>query len=998
MISVIIPVFNMWDLTRKCLRSLAATAPPDDLEVLVVDNASTDHTERFCQKLGTSLFGGRFRLLRQEKNMNFAPACNIGARHAQGGILFFLNNDTILTENWLPPLLRRLQTDASIGGVGPLLLYPGIGKYPDRVQHLGITVTPKLNVRHLYEGFPAGHPVVRRRRFFQAVTGAAFMTPHAVFDELGGFDEEFINGFEDVELCIRGGQKGYRFTCEPESVVYHLASQTPGRNDHLEHNLRLFGEKIAPHIYPDQHSFAEQDGFVTGFSPWLRFEARLPGKHESALDKILERNLPDLDAIEKLVENNPLWIRGHLWLAEKKLEQGKAEDALSLMRILTKSSRDLEHSFRLMRYAKICKDDKAFEAEFLFLVRSINPFERYLSYANELKKWLLGMGLQKFAGKIDLWLTTSDHFYKTHYIELLRKLQEIGFFSHSAYGRSYLGWVELREKPDIEEYKKQYVPSGAFPSISVLMTVYDPEPKYLEAALESVLDQIYPHWELCIADDASTNPQVHDLLRAYSEKDKRIRVVFREKNEHISAASNTALEYARYPWIALMGHDDTLADTALARVADAFAAHPDALLFYSDEDKIDGSGSRIEPYFKGSFDPDLLLCQNFVNHLGVYRTERMRSIGGFRQGFEGSQDYDLVLRYSAGMRNEAAVHIPHVLYHWRMHAGSTSAAVLSKPYAVQARRMAIAEHIRHAGRRCLLEDAENPKWHTVRWVEENMRASCLIVLLCGNDRHPAALGNGRHPAALIDALRSEGAGMELEIAVLPLASPEAAPAAEARGREKNGLDAVTTERWPSLCNLAVSASNAEIIGFLDGRLLPARDKWLSQVVAECRHEEIGAVGGAILDGDILLSAGYAPDENGCLFPFCSGTRKRYFAATLFGQLVLTRRVQAVGIENMFCRRAVWQKLGGLDPASGEWADADFCLRAARYGHSSLYTPYMRFAYAQGSGARHPRPLTDKDSRVDGELFRQRWGSELKDSGFRNMNCKKSAKNAWTLLC
>ena len=229
--------------------------------------------------------------------------------------------------------------------------------------------------------------------------------------------------------------------------------------------------------------------------------------------------------------------------------------------------------------------------------------------------------------------------------------------------------------------------------IAVLMPVFNPKPEWLQAAIASVQAQLYPHWQLCIADDCSTDPRIRPLLEQAMAADPRIRVVFRERNGHICASSNSALELVQAPWLALLDHDDLLPDDALIWVAHAIQCHPDARLFYSDEDKILPDGTRFDPYFKGDWNPLLMEAQNTFSHLGVYCADLVRSLGGFREGFEGSQDHDLVLRCSEKLQRDQVVHIPRVLYHWRVHPDSTAGGAQAKPYTVQAAERAIEEHL-----------------------------------------------------------------------------------------------------------------------------------------------------------------------------------------------------------------------------------------------------------------------------------------------------------------
>ena len=224
--------------------------------------------------------------------------------------------------------------------------------------------------------------------------------------------------------------------------------------------------------------------------------------------------------------------------------------------------------------------------------------------------------------------------------------------------------------------------------VSVLLPTFNTPELWLRSCLNSVLAQSYPHWELCVADDASTEPQVRAVLEEYAGRDPRIRSVWRERNGHISAASNSALATARGDYVALLDHDDELHPAALATIVEALQCHPQWQFVYSDEDKIDADGQRYDPYFKPDWNPDLLCGQNCVSHLGVYSRSLMNAVGGFREGLEGSQDWDLALRCSERLQPEQIGHVPAVLYHWRAIAGSTAQGVDQKGYAHDAGRRA----------------------------------------------------------------------------------------------------------------------------------------------------------------------------------------------------------------------------------------------------------------------------------------------------------------------
>lgn len=330
-LSIVIPVCNKWELTRQCLVSLAATLSEDDFEVFVVDNASTDDTASACEPTGRALFGERFQVLRQESNRNFAAACNIGARAARGDRLFFLNNDTVALEGWRNPLesaLNELGQNACPGAVGPLLLYPSAFGFRDRVQHLGIHFDPDLKVGHAHEYIAADHPLARKRRRFQAITAAALLMPRSLFERVDGFYEGFINGFEDVDLCLRLGALGYRFAVEPQSRFYHLCGQTPGRGSHDAANAALLTSRCKTLVTPDSHSLLKADGYRLRLSAWLTFETVLSEARTFALSRLLRGG--DEASLRAAIADEPYWREGYAGLADALESRGGYDEAFQL--------------------------------------------------------------------------------------------------------------------------------------------------------------------------------------------------------------------------------------------------------------------------------------------------------------------------------------------------------------------------------------------------------------------------------------------------------------------------------------------------------------------------------------------------------------------------------------------------------------------------------------------------------------------------------------------
>jgi len=349
-VSIIIPVCNKWDLTAPCLESLARYTPHQS-EVIVVDNGSTDMTPEACPALGKSLFGESFLYVRQDENRNFAPACNIGARTASRNLLFFLNNDTLLTENWLPPLLAVLEAEPYPAAVGPLLLYPNFAGKQDRIQHLGIVFEPRFYPSHLYEGFPANHPACKKRRRYQALTGAALLIPKTRFMEAGLFDERFINGGEDIALGLRLSSTGHILTCVPDSKIYHLASQTPGVHTHTANNAKLLKENYLQHIVPDLHFSAAKDGYQLALTPGLKVYLELPQRRRELFAKQIAR-AASTEELETLLEREPLYHDAYPQLASLYEKKGNIRAAVDALFLAIKLRPHPETAHALTRLAK----------------------------------------------------------------------------------------------------------------------------------------------------------------------------------------------------------------------------------------------------------------------------------------------------------------------------------------------------------------------------------------------------------------------------------------------------------------------------------------------------------------------------------------------------------------------------------------------------------------------------------------------------------------------
>ncbi len=304
-LSIIIPTFNNWSLTRQALTSLAKHTAGRFFEVLLVDNNSTDETRQEAPLLGRQLFKDAFSFFPQQSNINFGPACNLGAHHARGTFLFFLNNDVELTANWWPPLLQEAQQSRRLGALSPLLLYPG----SHTVQHAGIAFDPTLAPVHLYADFPADHPAVLRKKNIQALSAAALCIPRTTFLSIGGFFPGYRNGYEDLDLCAQLQRQNLELRVVTQSRIIHFESASSGRFDAETHNARLLGERCFGIFFPDLHRHGMTDGFTPSLTQWASFTLKDDTPEASSSD--------DLFA---LLEAHPLSGRVHDSIIDRYIE------------------------------------------------------------------------------------------------------------------------------------------------------------------------------------------------------------------------------------------------------------------------------------------------------------------------------------------------------------------------------------------------------------------------------------------------------------------------------------------------------------------------------------------------------------------------------------------------------------------------------------------------------------------------------------------------------
>jgi glycosyltransferase involved in cell wall biosynthesis len=521
------------------------------------------------------------------------------------------------------------------------------------------------------------------------------------------------------------------------------------------------------------------------------------------------------------------------------------------------------------------------------------------------------------------------------------------------------------------------------PLISIILPVYNPDLRHLEAAIDSVRQQIYEHWELCLADDASTDPEVRPFLEKCAAPDSRIKLTFRDRNGHISACSNSALELATGEWCALLDHDDAFAENALAFVALEIESHPNAGLIYSDEDKIDEGGTRSNPFFKPDWNPELFLGQNYINHLGCYRADLLRQIGGFREGFEGSQDYDLALRCVERLRPEQVRHIPRLLYHWRMIGGSLAAIPDAKPYAKEAARRAIAEFGKRTGLQgTVVPCPENAESH--RFIHALPQPAPMVSIIIPTRDRVELLKR------CVESIRSRTEYAPLEIIIIDNGSVEPATLDFLRAIEQEKVGVIfegSPFNYSRLNNRAAADARGDVLVFLNNDTEIDDAGWLTEMTSHAARAEVGAVGarlwypdGTLQHGGVILGLGGVA---GHAFPHIPRGHPGYF-----NRAMLQQNCSAVTGACMAVRKTVFEELGGFDEENlgVTFNDIDFCLRLTQRGYRVVWTPYANLIHHESASRGHQRTQEEQREFERAVAYMQQtWGAQLLRDPFYNPN-------------
>ena len=510
-----------------------------------------------------------------------------------------------------------------------------------------------------------------------------------------------------------------------------------------------------------------------------------------------------------------------------------------------------------------------------------------------------------------------------------------------------------------------------WPYISVLMPVYNTKPQVLQHAIESVLSQTYFKWQLCIVDDGSTDQAVIDVLKKYSRKSLRIKVLLKNKNEGICTTLNQAARMARGNYIGVLDHDDELAPETLFEYSRLIVKHPDADCIYCDEDKIDENGKYCDAWYKSDWNPDLSLSFNYVMHFAVYRKSLYHKMGGVRKRCEGSQDYDLLLRCSEV--TDKIYHISKILYHWRKSEASTALKPEAKPQIFEQGLWALNDALKRRGIQGTAVHAENA-WLGVYKVNRKIvkKLSCSILV---NYR-----GCSKGLYRLLDSIENN---FDVSVYEIIICSDS--------GKTMQDLTFIDTYKnikivqtngsvsVPKAYNTAAKLATGDVLFFLDDSIELVSQESCTCLLEHVQRKRIGAVGGKVYYKNKLV------EHAGIIFgPFnMMGFAHRATPDDpgYMGLKSMITNYSAVMGTGMMTRRSVFNQAKGFNEAfkKAYW-DADYCLRLRNKNYNVTYTPYAKFI--------HHIPVTPLEQMIvepEATYFRELWQHVIDDDPFFNEN-------------
>ncbi len=576
------------------------------------------------------------------------------------------------------------------------------------------------------------------------------------------------------------------------------------------------------------------------------------------------------------------------------------------------------------------------------------------------------MNAQTLCSAVDFW---KENGFKALLLKSRHKLQGID----SDY--DYPEWYSLTKtsEEDLEAQKKTVFDYN--PKMSVVIPAYKTPERFLAAMLDSLLSQTYTKWEVCIADGSPKGESVERVLKRYASKDERIRYVILGENKGISGNTNAAIEMATGDFVVLADHDDTLAPDALFECVKAINSDPEIDVVYTDEDKLDMDGGELfEPHFKPDFNPDLLTSVNYICHLFVVNHDLLMEVGGFREEFDGAQDYDFIFRCTEKARK--IYHIPKALYHWRCHQNSTASNPESKLYAFEAGARAIKAHYERMG--IGVKSVEKGVDYGIYHSTFEIIGEPLISVIIPNKDHSADLDLCMR--TLIE--KSTYRNLEFIVVENNSTAPETFAYYDKIQKEFDFVRVVKWDRefnYSAINNFGVSFAKGEYLLFLNNDTEIINPESIHELLGFCQREDVGIVGARLLySDDTIQHAGVVVGFGGIAGHTFIGLHKA--ESSYFNQAMCARNYSAVTAACMMSKKSLFDQVGGFtEELQVAFNDIDYCMKIRSINKLVVYAPYALF-YHYESKSRGLEDTPEKVERFNREIkkFSERWPDILRE--------------------
>lgn len=876
------------------------------VEVLVVNDGSTDLDT--IEALDQLKYE-RLTIIHQE-NKGVASARNNGVASAKGEFILFLDADNTINPNYYLKALEHLETHLEDAVF-----------YSDPI-HFGIVETQEIDLPDFS---------------FERLIASNFIDVCAVirkslWEQIGGFDTAIQMGYEDWEFWINAAVHGAKFHHCKEKLFYYRVAENSVLTEAKKDDKRK--QTLMYLINKYKVAYTENIHGVVGH--YIDF----------------------LTNYERIVESD-LKEKAHLKSHLHELHGQNAHAMNSILNLQQRINRiEASKPYKLYKFVKVLKN--RFSSNFSDNKRK-SFFRKAYFLASKRGRSFVKKILAKVFKHMYIWMEDKKVY-----------IVEAGGGNAMHFDNPYSRWLErnLPTSSKLTMFKQEMRGFTKKPLFSIVIPVYNPRPDHLRAAIDSIINQVYPHWELCLADDCSTNSEIKEIIEEFKATDKRIKVVYREKNGHISAASNSGLEIATGDYIVLMDQDDLITQDALFQNAKVINKYDEVDLIYSDEDKIDDDLFHSYPHFKPDWSPDSLLSRNYLGHLTVFKTTLMRQIGGWREGFEGSQDYDLVLRFTE--LTNAIYHIPLVLYHWRIHETSAAAGEEAKPYAYLAAKKALTEALTRRNEPGTVDFLDGFRGYSIRYELKN--TTDLVSIIIPTKDKTSILSK------CIESIFEKSTYKNFEVVLVDNNSEEQEffdYVETCKNRFGSQFKVIREEipfNFSTLINRGVEASLGNYLLLLNNDTEVITPDWIEGMIEQAQRPSIGVVGVKLLyPNNTIQHAGVVMGLGGAAGHVLVGEDR--FGPGYFNYVNMLNNYTVVTAACIMVRRDVFEAVNGFDELfTVEYNDVDFCLKIHALGYQNIYVPHVELYHYESISRGHPHMTKESYARHIREvgLLKDKW--------------------------